>query len=33
LLAGLGMVVLMHNARLLWYVVPRGFRRIRSTLA
>ena len=30
LLAGLGMVVLMHNARSLWYIVPRGFRRIRS---
>jgi UDP-GlcNAc:undecaprenyl-phosphate/decaprenyl-phosphate GlcNAc-1-phosphate transferase len=27
LLAGLGMVLLMHNARVFWYVLPRSFRR------
>jgi UDP-GlcNAc:undecaprenyl-phosphate GlcNAc-1-phosphate transferase len=31
LLSGLGMVVLMHNARILWYVVPERLRRVRST--
>jgi UDP-GlcNAc:undecaprenyl-phosphate GlcNAc-1-phosphate transferase len=31
LLAGLGLVVLMHNARILWYVVPERLRRIRSS--
>jgi UDP-GlcNAc:undecaprenyl-phosphate/decaprenyl-phosphate GlcNAc-1-phosphate transferase len=31
LLSGLGMVVLMHNARILWYVVPARLRRIRSS--
>jgi UDP-GlcNAc:undecaprenyl-phosphate/decaprenyl-phosphate GlcNAc-1-phosphate transferase len=30
LLTGLGMVVLMHNARLLWYVVPERLRRLRA---
>jgi UDP-GlcNAc:undecaprenyl-phosphate GlcNAc-1-phosphate transferase len=30
LLAGLGMVVLMHNARVLWYIVPERLRRLRS---
>jgi UDP-GlcNAc:undecaprenyl-phosphate GlcNAc-1-phosphate transferase len=30
LLSGLGMVVLMHNARVLWLVVPARLRRIRS---
>jgi hypothetical protein len=29
LLAGLGMVCLMHHARLLWYVIPDCFRRVR----
>lgn len=29
LLAGLGMVVLMHNAQILWHVVPERFRRVR----
>ena len=27
MLSGLGMVILMHNARLLWYVLPEGLRR------
>ena len=31
LLAGLGMVVLMHNAQVLWYVVPERLRRIRAS--
>ncbi len=31
LLTGLGMVVLMHNARVLWYVVPERLRRIRAS--
>jgi UDP-GlcNAc:undecaprenyl-phosphate GlcNAc-1-phosphate transferase len=31
LLSGVGMVLLMRNARLLWYVVPEQFRRSRST--
>lgn len=31
LLAGLGMVVLMHNAKVLWYIVPQRLRRIRSS--
>jgi UDP-GlcNAc:undecaprenyl-phosphate/decaprenyl-phosphate GlcNAc-1-phosphate transferase len=30
LLAGLSMVVLMHNARVLWYVLPRSLRRVRT---
>ncbi len=30
LLTGLGMVVLMHNARILWYIVPERLRRIRA---
>jgi UDP-GlcNAc:undecaprenyl-phosphate GlcNAc-1-phosphate transferase len=30
LLTGLGVVVLMHNARVLWYVVPERLRRIRA---
>jgi len=30
LLAGLGMVVLMHNARVLWYIVPERLRRTRA---
>jgi UDP-GlcNAc:undecaprenyl-phosphate GlcNAc-1-phosphate transferase len=30
LLSGLGMIVLMHNARVLWLVVPARLRRIRS---
>lgn len=30
LLSGLGMIVLMHNARILWYVVPERLRRVRS---
>jgi hypothetical protein len=30
LLAGLGMVALMHNAHLLWYVLPEKFRRVRT---
>ena len=30
LLAGLGMVILMHNARLLWFILPRSLRRIRT---
>jgi UDP-GlcNAc:undecaprenyl-phosphate GlcNAc-1-phosphate transferase len=30
LLAGLGMVVLMHNARILWYIVPARLRRVRG---
>jgi UDP-GlcNAc:undecaprenyl-phosphate GlcNAc-1-phosphate transferase len=29
LVSGLGLVVLMHNAHLLWYVIPERFRRIR----
>ncbi len=29
LLSGLGMVVLMHNARLLWHILPKRFRRVR----
>ena len=28
LLTGLGTVVLMHNARVFWYVVPQRFRRV-----
>jgi UDP-GlcNAc:undecaprenyl-phosphate GlcNAc-1-phosphate transferase len=31
LLFGLGMVVLMHNARVLWVIVPERMRRIRSS--
>jgi UDP-GlcNAc:undecaprenyl-phosphate/decaprenyl-phosphate GlcNAc-1-phosphate transferase len=30
LLAGLGMVALMHNARVLWFILPRSLRRVRS---
>jgi UDP-GlcNAc:undecaprenyl-phosphate GlcNAc-1-phosphate transferase len=30
LLAGFGMVVLMHNARVLWLILPRSLRRVRS---
>lgn len=30
LLAGLSMVVLMHNARVFWYILPRALRRVRS---
>jgi UDP-GlcNAc:undecaprenyl-phosphate GlcNAc-1-phosphate transferase len=29
LLSGLGMVILMHNARVLWHVIPDRFRRVR----
>lgn len=32
LLSGLLLIVLMHNARVLWYVVPRGLRRVRTTV-
>jgi UDP-GlcNAc:undecaprenyl-phosphate GlcNAc-1-phosphate transferase len=31
LLSGLGMVVLMHNARILWYIVPERLRRLRAS--
>jgi len=30
MLAGLGMVILMHNARVLWYILPRALRRVRT---
>jgi UDP-GlcNAc:undecaprenyl-phosphate GlcNAc-1-phosphate transferase len=30
MLAGLGMVILMHNVRLLWYFLPRSLRRVRT---
>jgi UDP-GlcNAc:undecaprenyl-phosphate/decaprenyl-phosphate GlcNAc-1-phosphate transferase len=30
LLAGLGVVILMHNARLLWFILPRSLRRVRT---
>jgi hypothetical protein len=30
LLSGLGMVILMHNAALLWHVLPERFRRVRA---
>lgn len=33
LLAGLGMVVLMHHARVLWYLLPRSLRRLRTARA
>jgi UDP-GlcNAc:undecaprenyl-phosphate GlcNAc-1-phosphate transferase len=31
LLSGLGMVILMHNARVLWYIVPARLRRTRAS--
>jgi UDP-GlcNAc:undecaprenyl-phosphate GlcNAc-1-phosphate transferase len=31
LLAGLGMAVLMHNARILWHIVPARLRRVRGS--
>jgi UDP-GlcNAc:undecaprenyl-phosphate GlcNAc-1-phosphate transferase len=33
LLSGLSMVVLMHNAQALWYVLPRSLRRVRTAQA
>jgi UDP-GlcNAc:undecaprenyl-phosphate GlcNAc-1-phosphate transferase len=31
LLSGLGMIILMHNARVLWYIVPARLRRVRAS--
>jgi UDP-GlcNAc:undecaprenyl-phosphate GlcNAc-1-phosphate transferase len=33
LLTGLGMVILMRNAQILWYIVPERLRRVRATVA
>jgi UDP-GlcNAc:undecaprenyl-phosphate/decaprenyl-phosphate GlcNAc-1-phosphate transferase len=33
LLSGLTMILLMHNARVLWYVLPRSLRRVRTVEA